>query len=273
MTAETSRIVDPPGGPSTGLITFPQSLSLPTSPTPDEDPSFSILPRYLLQKVKNTFAASSSVTDHSSSNGRSSHRDADGQGRGHADSSDDGVSHSATASSSRLSHSDRTVASSIPTTRTGHAGQLGRSRQLRDERNGSSSNASGASASASRNPRIATLAGNRRAVAPVLSKAVTESSGFVSFGGTSSGPGPSALSRSQSRPLSTLPESPLDESAPSLPQHTSYGQTPFSSIPGFPLNRDPNEDAKSASSVAASNLGLTQIFRRLRGETLSRDYW
>lgn len=62
----------------------------------------------------------------------------------------------------------------------------------------------------------------------------------------------------------------------------------FSNIPGFPLSKDIiNDDAMSVSSMgthhhfstrnpqlsSASDLAASQIFRRLRGEGLSREYW
>ena len=53
----------------------------------------------------------------------------------------------------------------------------------------------------------------------------------------------------------------------------------FSNIPGFPLSKDLiNDDARSVASVsslyqAGNKSGVSMIFRRLRGEGLSRDYW
>ena len=53
----------------------------------------------------------------------------------------------------------------------------------------------------------------------------------------------------------------------------------FSNIPGFPLSKDLlNDDTRSVTSVpslyqAGNKSGVSMIFRRLRGEGLSRDYW
>ena len=229
------------------LTTFPLSHSLPSSPVVPEDGSFSILPRYLLQKVKNTFISSASPAEHAPAGGIS-------RPSSSRQTSAEKESSGSAAHSAKIAFA---VASSSSSDRFGHP-QTSSSRDPRVAGKGSS-----------RNPRLSNLSGNRRAVAPVLSTAVSETGNFALF--NNHAVGSTALSRSHSRSLGTLPESSSDSSPP--PPYTADLNLSYSSIPGFPLNRDPNEDAKSVSSAAGPTLAVAQIFRRLRGEALSRDYW
>jgi hypothetical protein len=69
--------------------------------------------------------------------------------------------------------------------------------------------------------------------------------------------------------------------SPTVPDSAHAQSFPhnFSTIPGFPLSRDILvDDAQSVSSIgggskAAEGSNVSMMFRRLRGEGLSRDYW
>lgn len=235
---------------SEGFTSFPLSHTLPESPlSPPEDGTFSILPRYLLQKVKNTFGA-----------GDGSRPSSSRQSSGSTNASSSSRSKNAVASQlQREAVAGRTPPGGGPraTTTRAHAANVQQPRiaSIRDE----------ASSTVSRNHRLSTVGNTRRSLPPVLSRPHAESVHQSPFLGANS------LSRSHSQALSTLPEGSGDYSPP--PPYSTSPNSPYNAIPGFPIGRDVMDDAKSVSSVAASNTGVTQIFRRLRGEALSRDYW
>ena len=240
-----------------GLTSFPLSHSLPNSPVSQEgDATFSILPRYLLQKVKSTFGSTTATTNSHVSGSNASSLAGDAPTASSSKPGSSRQNSNGTNGSIQPMHNLPGKKSAELTARIHPINTRPQSPSLRD------------SSTVSRNPRLSTLAGHRRAVAPVLSKTVSESGNFASFQHN----GSVSLSRSHSRSLGTLPESPTENSPPP-PPYSFNANYPFSSIPGFPLNRDPNEDAKSVSSIAGPSLGVAQIFRRLRGEALSRDYW
>jgi hypothetical protein len=241
-----------------GFTSFPLSGSLPNSPLapPEEDGTFSILPRYLLQKVKNTFGASetsrpstsrhNSGSTHNSSSNKSvraatfSAKDAAGSTNPAATSNGNAVQHQTTRSNNAGHH----VATVQP-----------RIASIRDEAGSTVSR---------RSHRLSTVGSTRRTLPPILSKPYQESVKQSPYLATTN-----TLSRSHSQSLATLPEGSLDYSPP--PPYSTSPSTPYNVIPGFPIN---NDDTKSVSSVGGSNnMGVTQIFRRLRGEALSRDYW
>lgn len=240
---------------SEGFTSFPLSYSLPeSSESPSEDGTFSILPRYLLQKVKNTFGAGASDGK------RDSSRPSPGS-RQNSSSSNYSSSSKFGSTASRPQADGAVVNPSVVVpvraASRSHAVNAKQPRiaSIRDE----------ASSTVSRSRRLSTVNNARQTLPPLLSRPHAESVQRSPFFGTNS------LSRSHSQSLSTLPEGSGDYSPP--PAYSASPNSPFNAIPGFPISREVLDDGKSASSVAGSNTGVTQIFRRLRGEALSRDYW
>lgn len=241
----------------TVFTSFPQSHALSNGPlSSPEDGTFSILPRYLLQRVKNTFGAgdvkrdadrptasrqnsTGSLTNNSTSPSRSK--------GGNVDVEQDTTSNRR-PSTSATAHLNRTYTVNAKQTRIA---------SIRDEASSTVSR---------RSRRLSNVGTSRRTLPPVLSRPHAE------FVGQSPYLGAGSLSRSHSQALSTLPEGSAEHSPPPPPYSSSPGN-PFNAIPGFPIGRDVMDDAKSMSSAAGTNTGVTQIFRRLRGEALSRDYW
>lgn len=268
------------------FTSFPLSHSLPNSPlSPPEDATFSILPRYLLQKVKNTFSGGNNLSDNvsrpSSSRHNSGASSSNNNNHTHASSSDStrkpgkGISPSRTPAivdNATPSAGPSRQAYAAAGQRSGSRGHLLHHHSTVQPRIASIRDEAGSSVSRS-SPRLSNVGSTRRTLPPLLSRphqdAVfhVQSAAIPHLGITTTG----GITRSHAQSLSTLPESALDYSPP--PPYSATPHTPLNTIPGFPINRDGNDDAKSISSVAASNLGVTQIFRRLRGEALSRDYW
>lgn len=242
----------------TVFTSFPASHQLSSGPlSPSEDGTFSILPRYLLQRVKNTFGSGEVKRDsndrpagsrQNSSSGSINNSNASSRaGRSPAANNDEGTNGSRRVPPTSSTHLNGRQIITAKQTRIA---------SIRDEEGSTVSR---------RSHRLSTVGGSRRTLPPVLSRPHAE---FVS---QSPYMGAGSLSRSHSQALSTLPEG-SGEHSPPPPYSTSPGN-PFNVIPGFPISRDVMDDAKSMSSVAATNTGVTQIFRRLRGEALSRDYW
>lgn len=235
-----------------GFTSFPLSHSLPDSPlSPPEDVTFSILPRYLLQKVKNTFGAGDVKRDANRPSGSRQNSNTN------SDINSSTSRGKVVAESSHRSHVDRPGTSGSAAHPAGRAANFQQPRiaSIRDE----------ASSSVSRSHRLSNVGSTRRTLPPLLSKPHAESVASSPYLNANS------LSRSHSQSLSTLPEGSGDYSPP--PPYSFSPSTPYNVIPGFPIGREVMDDAKSMSSAAGTNTGVTQIFRRLRGEALSRDYW
>lgn len=234
--------------PRESFTTFPLSRTLTAAPSSPEDATFSILPRYLLQKVKDTFAASPASTA----------RDLQGDVAGRT--LHDGAPRSRQTSYERPPSSKRTQRISLDSAtgrRPSSPALNGRHPHLASIQEGSGP----ASSVGSRSPRMSTASFSRRSAAPLVSKPTLS----VASGSMALHAGATSLSRSFSSTLNALPEG---TEASSPPPPYSAARASFTALRGQLA-----DDAQSVSSVGGSTLGVTQVFKRLRGETLSREYW
>ena len=229
------------------FTTFPLSRTLTAAPSSPEDATFSILPRYLLQKVKDTFAASPPTGSQGSQGEIISRSTHDGAPRSRQTSFDRPSGSRRTHRTSIDSAMDRRPSSPALNSRHPHLASI-------------QETSAPPSSAGSRSPRLSNASFSRRAAVPLLSKPTLS----VASGSMALHNGATSLSRSFSSNLNALPES--GEASPPPPY--SAARASFSGLRGQIV-----DDAQSVSSVGGSTLGVTQVFKRIRGEALSREYW
>lgn len=235
--ATSTRTIE---SPRDSYTTFPDSVALSAAPSSSEDNTFSILPRYLLQKVKDTFSPASST----GSGETSRTRGYDGAPRSRQTSHD-------RPPSVRRSHRLDTGATAVR--RPASPALHGRNSQLASIQETSQP----PSSVGSRSPRLSTASLSRRTTAlPVVSRdTLSIASGQMTTNAAAAG-----LSQSISSTLHAFPE-PADVLSPPPPY--SSGRASFDDhIP---------DDAQSVSSMGT--LAVAQVFKKLQGETLNREYW
>lgn len=223
--------------PRESYTTFPQSIALSAAPSSPEDNTFSILPRYFLQKVRDTFAAGPVQGD-------LVRKSYDGAPRSRQTSNDRPASIRRAHRASIDSVSGRRPSSPALSSRHPHLASIQESSRP-------------PSSVGSRSPRLSTASLSRRSTAQPVLTADTLS---IASGQMTVNPAAQILARSHSSMSNAL----VDGEGPASPP------PPYTSARASFVERIP-EDARSSSSVGS--LAVAQVFKKLQGDPLNRDFW